>query len=46
MMNESESQIPPAPREPPAEISIDQMLERLSECSDFDFAARKTEYEY
>ncbi len=47
MMTEPESDIPSGtPREPPAEISIDNMLERLSECSDFDFAARKTEYEY
>jgi len=46
-MSEPESEIPEAvPLEPPAEISVDQMLARLSECSGFDFAAAKTEYEY
>lgn len=47
MTDELESDIPlGVAREPPAEISIDEMLDRLSECSDFDFAARETEYAY
>jgi hypothetical protein len=47
MMTEPKAEVPSGGQSaPPAEISLDKMLVSLSECSGFDFAARKTEYEY